>query len=102
MYTRKQRLSDDCTHREYYAQFVTNITKQRVLRTIGNKERLKEHFKLESEEFFHPDKIQIKTWDKFSVISTEADKMREAGDYLTLSGIVCIAKEAAKQIVEEA
>ena len=100
MLTRKDYMENRCTHREYYAQFVTNITKQRVLRTIGNKERLREHFKLESEEFFHPGKIQLKTWDKFPIISTEADKMREAGDYLTLSGVVCIAKEAAKQIVE--
>lgn len=101
MYTRKQRLDDECTHREYWGQFVTNVTRQRVLRMVGNKDRLKEHFQLEAEEFFHPNKIQMKVWDRFTVVSTEAGKMREAGDYLTQSGIVCIAKEAARQIVEE-
>ena len=34
-HTRKQRLDEECTHREYTAQFVTEMTKETVLHHIG-------------------------------------------------------------------
>lgn len=47
--------------------------------------------------------IPLQWWDKVMVpVPFEiAQKMRELGDYPTPAGVVCILKEAAKQIVDQ-
>ena len=92
MKTRKQYINKECTHREYYAQFVTEDTKRAVLYVIGKD-------KLLSSKDEHLNDIGLKTWDSIGVFGVGA-KLKECGDYLTLAGAVCINKEAARQIIE--
>lgn len=94
-YTRKQRLNDDCTHREYYAQFINKNTKQTVLHHIGL-DRI-----LASTDDAMND-IELNSWDVLPQISQETwRKMESLGDNMSMAGKVCIYKEAAKQIKEE-
>jgi len=91
-YTRKQYLSKECTHAEYYSQFVTASIIASVGRQIGV-----DRIKASSDQ--HLNDIPLKEWDRLYLPASDlAAKMKEAGDYLTLSGHVCIAKEAARQI----
>ena len=107
--TRQESMKDG-NHREYYSQFVTEGTKQTVLQVIGLNKILKSKDR-------HLNDIPLNLWDncagfvhskgcggitQVSLVSASLDtKMREQGDYPTLAGLVCICKEAAKQIQEE-
>ena len=44
--------------------------------------------------------IPLKVWDNIKPPLGTNEKMNECGDYLTLCGVVCIAKEAAYQFIE--
>lgn len=96
MFTRQQYLNKECTHRQYYAQFVTQGIIDRVLRGIG-----KEKIINSTDE--HLNDIPLQKWDCLlpTFPSSIANKMRECGDHPTLAGAVCICKEAARQIQEE-
>ncbi len=77
-YTRKQYLNQECTHHEYYAQFVD----ANMIARVGD---------ISLEE-------PLPVWDGLPPLPHYiGDKMREAGDYPTLAGNVCIHKEAARQ-----
>jgi hypothetical protein len=96
MKTRQQYINKEVTHREYYSQFVTESVKKRI----------KSSFRisaLEDGKDKHFNNIPLSIWDHFlPVVPSEiSKKLQECGDYCTLSGIVCILKEAAMQIVEE-
>ena len=93
MKTREQYLNKECTHREYYAQFVNGQTKGCVLNRIGFE-------KLLSSRDEHFNDIPLERWDTCGCCVNH-DLMREAGDYLTLASSNCIKKEAARQCVEE-
>ena len=86
-------LANECTHREYYAQFVTPANKADVVRMFGMKALLDSTDK-------HLNDLPLRKWDTLSTYNVAA-KMKEAGDYLTLSSVVCINKEAARQVIEE-
>ena len=96
MKTRQQYLNKECTYREYYGQFVTDYIKQSVARHIGMK-----RLKASTDE--HMNDIDLRTWDSTPGIATHStsNAMKERGDYLTQAGITCIAKEAARQLLEE-
>jgi hypothetical protein len=93
-FTRKEYMSKVCTHEQYYAQFVTENMKNDVIRAIG-----KDALMNSTDE--HLNDIPLKKWDRLAVPASwyVADKMRELGDYPTLGGLVCIAKEAARQVI---
>jgi hypothetical protein len=96
MKTRKQYLDKEVTHEEYYSQFVTNTIKSLVSRNIG-----KSRIKASQDE--HLNDIPLSEWDGVAIQirrtpSELGKKMKEAGDYCTLAGLVCIAKEAARQL----
>lgn len=96
MKTRKEYLDGAVSHREYYAQFVTEGVKQLVEKRIGI-DRLKKS----TDE--HLNDIPLKTWDNLfstGVPKYIGDKLREAGDFPTMAGAVCILKEAARQILD--
>lgn len=98
MFTRKQYLDKECTHREYYAQFVTQHTRNLVTRAFGT-EALVASFK--ANDLHSADYIQLDRWDSLSMrLHVDQQFMRDCGDYLTLAGAVCILKEAARQVVE--
>lgn len=99
MYTRKDYLNKKCTHRQYYAQFVNGYIKQSVLRQIGKKALLNSKDK-------HLNDIALSRWDNFYpwLLQGETGKnfLKISGQKgYSLSDTVCIAKEAAQQIIEQ-
>lgn len=103
MKTRTQYLSGEISHSDFYRQFVDDRVKNIVRKDLkgsgylkGLKEKIAEDESLRN--------IPLSFWDSFSQSINTAEvfsKMKQAGDYLTLAGIVCIAKEAAKIISSE-
>jgi len=93
-FTRSQYLNNQCSHREYYGQFVTESYKSQIKSYIGLK-------KLLASEDKNLNDIPLMYWDNAPLTTGVNQKMKDLGDYLTLAGKVCIAKEAAKQIIEE-
>ena len=97
-YTRKQYMAKECTHREYYAQFVDEDVKRHILRFIGLKALIRSR-----DEYLND--IPLKQWDlavrimPYSAIS-KLRQANESGGH-SLSDLVCVAKEAAHQIIEE-
>jgi hypothetical protein len=92
MKTRKQYLAGECTHREFYAQFVGQELKNRVLTRFGKK-------RLQASTDPHLNDISLAEWDTLGPAGWKA-KWEEVGDFPSLAGFVCIHKEAAKQLVE--
>lgn len=96
-------------HRAYFAQFVTLACLAAVADTIG-----KERIAASTDRALND--IPLSEWDKLSGGSGRAHhgdsklhfvphwapvaKLREAGESLTLGTTVCIAKEAARQLIE--
>lgn len=94
MYTRKQYLNHECTHAEYFAQFTDDGVRARVLAHIGLDE-----LKASTDE--HMNDIALNRWDAVLQVFPRhiSEAMREAGDYPTQAGAVCIAKQAAREIL---
>lgn len=95
MFTRKQLMNRECSHQEYYSQFVTPWIKQLVVKSIGI-ERL-----LKSTDPYLND-IPLREWDSLSfgfMISKE--QLKKCGDFETLASKVCILKQAANMIINE-
>ena len=92
---------NECTHREFYSQFVTDSMKQSISAYFGI-EKLKKAF----EENKHFNSLKLESWDSlaFSCCQhnyTVKEALKEAKHSYSLSTGVCIMKEAAKQIIEE-
>lgn len=94
MFTRKQYMNKECTHREYYGQFVTAGTIEYVRRGIGEKKIMES-----SDPVFFND-IRLYKWDRLVSQVPGSRKFKEAGDVYTLAGGVCLLKEAARQFRE--
>ena len=83
-FTRAQYLNNECTHEQYYTQFVTPHIISVVKDNIGIniiKKALQENENLNS--------IPLTRWDAVSMAirnSATADALRNAGDYPTLAG----------------
>lgn len=93
MFTRKQYMAGECTHRQYYAQFVSPYVIAAVSQAIGKRRILQstnEHF----------NDIPLREWDCIGKGFVMAQSFEACGDFATLAGLVCIAKEAAQQIKE--
>jgi len=86
-------MDGDCTHREYWAQFVTEETRNTVLVVIGKKKLLK----AQNDE--HLNSIPLENWDRMP-ISINTKLLIAVGDSYSLSVRVCIGKEAARQVIE--
>ena len=83
-----------CTHAEYYGQFVTPEIIKTVADDIGV-ERIKKSTDA------HLNDIPLHQWDRQAQAPAFAGlgaALKAAGDTLSLSSIVCVAKVAAKQI----
>jgi hypothetical protein len=93
MYTRADYLEHKCTHEEYYSQFVTAGIMRLVTSTFG-KERLQAAF--DSDRHFNT--IPLAQWDRIAPHVNVS--LKPYGDYLTLSGQVCILKQAALMAVK--
>lgn len=94
MITRKQYMNKECTHREYYSQFVTDNIRKSVETYLGPDLIIKS---LREDE--HLNNIPLGKWDRMNCcISRSAFK--EAGGTYSLAGCVCVLKEAARQVAE--
>lgn len=116
MIKRKDYLDGKYTHREYYDQFVNNEVVGRVLQHFGIDRLL-----ASTDE--HLNDIPIREWDRLAgfvwqrhggqeiavvkprtnldVLPIDYELLKAAGDGISNSTLVCIYKEAAKQIKEE-
>jgi hypothetical protein len=91
---RKDYMNGKISHREYQAQFVNDNVKRMVIDAIGI-ERLKKS----KDEHFND--IPLHIWDNIGLPYGISEKLKEAGDYYTLAGQVCILKEAGRQLLEK-
>ena len=94
MYTRKDYLNRQCSHSDYYAQFVEDYVLKLVSLRFSLDLLLVEYTK---DSNFNT--IPLADWQKIFLGISLNDKLSQAGDYMTVAGSVCILKEAARQIV---
>lgn len=94
LFTRKQYLNNECTHGQYYGQFVTESTIKTVL-SYFSKDELTQCYV----EDKHLNNIKLSVWDRMPLYAATY-KMKACGDYLTMSGHVSILKRAARIIIE--
>jgi len=92
MFTRSDYMSKVCTHDQYYSQFVNDAVRARVSNSIGLDRILRSTCE-------HMNDIGLNSWDIIGITSHTADKVRAAGDNITLAVAVCINKAAARQIL---
>jgi hypothetical protein len=97
MKTRQQYLSGECTHEEYYNQFVDERVKRIVLNRFKKEDLIKAYERNQSFNAF-----PLPVWDSLAQnIRFKSEDVKATGDYLTLAGSVCILKAAARLIVTE-
>lgn len=109
--TRSQYMEGDTSskHRAYYAQFVNEDVKARVAAVIGLTTLL-----YSTDE--HLNDIPLKKWDAmggfvfkggemiqqpYSIEPIKLSLLKEAGEGVSSAILVCIYKEAARQMIEE-
>ena len=94
VFTRKDYMSGKCTHEEYYGQLVTQSMKEHIARAIpqGLAKSTDPHF----------NDISLSTWDRLGMAYSLRDEFKSLGDFKTDAGMVCVLKEAARQIREGA
>lgn len=87
-------------HRAYHGQYVTEDIKDLVLKTYSV-ETLRSAFRYDK----HFNSIELVNWDMMGISlnynHTLKMKLKENGDFITMAGIVCILKEAARQIISQ-
>ena len=92
MYTRKQYMNKECSHADYNRQFVSPAMLRSVESHIGV-----ERIRASTDE--HLNDIPLWEWDLLPY-NTSRELLKECGDYLTQAGHVCIAKQAARMLLE--
>lgn len=93
VYTRKDYMSNKCTHEEYYGQLVTQGMKDHIARAIpqGLARSTDPHF----------NDIPLATWDRIgSVYRGLGPEFKKLGGFMSSAGLVCVLKEAARQVKE--
>jgi len=96
MYNRKQYVAQKVDHETYYSQFVTHQTRAAVIRAFG-RNRLAQALA----EDKHLNNVPLRGWDKLArtLPFNRAALSKANTDGVSLSDVVCIAKEAARQAV---
>jgi len=92
IYTRKDYMSNKCTHEEYYGQLVTQDIKDHVARAIPQG--------LAKSTDPHCNDIPLATRDRIGAYSVSRGEFKKLGDTMSMAGVVCVLKEAARQIKE--
>lgn len=92
-YMQQSRDNGPAAHRAYYGQFVNQNTINQVVRHIGAQ-------RIKNSTNPHFNDIPLKEWDNLSNFLLLARSFKSVGDYATLAGLVCVAKEAARQFKE--
>lgn len=93
VYTRKDYMTDKCTHEEYYNQLVTQRMKDHIIRAIP------QGLAKSTDPNFND--IPLTTWDRLSAVYDLGGQFKALGDFRTRAGIICALKEAARQVKEE-
>jgi hypothetical protein len=93
IYTRKDYMSNKCTHEEYYRQLVTQGMKEHVARAIPQA--------LAKSTDPNLNDISLNTWDRLGMAYGLRSEFEELGDIRSKAGMVCVLKEAARQVKEE-
>jgi len=100
MKTKEQYRNKECTHREYYAQFVTPGVKRLVIDRFG----VDQLVNTPDQEYLNT--INLSQWDGLVPLLWMDFKvcalMRSTNEWRSLGTGVCILKEAARQLIEEA
>lgn len=99
LYTRKQHMDEYsglgdaerfAAHQRYYAQFVTAETIASVVYRIGA-----DGLKASTDRSFND--IPLRDWDVLQFgMPFDRQRVKDAGDFVSLSTVVCVAKEAAR------
>jgi hypothetical protein len=98
MKTRKEYLNNECTHRQYYAEFVQPYVLAAISARFTNAELAKA---LSEDEHFNT--IPLPVWDSLGDqirYSPLFDIAKQKGEAITKSTLCCIVKEGAKQLAE--
>ena len=90
MFTRKDYMADKCTHTEYYGQLVTQGMKDHIVRSISQT--------LAKSTDPHFNDIPLSTWDRLGMVYNLRSEFKELGDFKSMAGMVCVLKEAARQV----
>ena len=94
-FSRADYLAKKCTHQQYYSQFVNDTIQSRVKGAFGI-DAIKDAMLINE----NLNTIPIGKWDVLANnLYNVSGLLKDAGDFLTLAGGVCIAKEAARQLV---
>lgn len=94
-YLQQSHDNGESAHRAYFGQFVNTWLINFVVSRIGA-DRIKKSTNP------HFNDIPLKEWDNLthSLPQFMQCSFKSKGDYATLAGLVCVAKEAAKQFKE--
>ena len=93
IYTRKDYMTNKCTHEEYYGQLVTQGMKDHVVRAIP------QALAKSTDPVFND--IPLSTWDRLGMVYNLRDEFKALGDIKSAAGMVCVLKEAARQVKED-
>ena len=93
VYTRKDYMSGKCTHAEYYGQLVTQNMKNHITLAIPQA--------LERSTDPNFNDIPLSTWDRMGLAYGLRNEFSALGDIKSMAGMVCVLKEAARQVKEE-
>tara|TARA_R100001129_G_scaffold177621_2_gene152643 strand:- start:2053 stop:2451 length:399 start_codon:yes stop_codon:yes gene_type:complete len=96
MHTRKEYMSGDCTHQQFYEQMVTDEIKEGVRKSIGLGRIM--HSTCE-----HFNDIPLSFWDTlgWNLSGAIDPQIKAASDHPSLAGRVCVVKAAAKMLKRE-
>ena len=95
-FTRQQHMAGQCCHYTYYTQFVDNTVRMAVERFIGIDRILRS-----TDKAFND--IPLSAWDGIGRLLAPhvGPKLRSHGDTVSLGGLVCVVKMAARIIRAE-
>ena len=94
VFTRKDYMSNKCSHREYYSQLVTPEIRAGVWGALYGR------IVASKDPSFND--IALSQWDHLGMFLVPREPFKNFGDFYTKAGAVCVLKEAAQQIREAA
>ncbi len=88
-------MANECSHEDYYGQFVTPGVISRVSENIGKKAIM-------ASTCSHMNDIPLSKWDCMGAMFRPlfSAMLKKAGDFYSMAGNVCILKQAARMIKE--
>lgn len=104
MISRKERLSNACTHRQYWGQYVTDDIKRELWDLVGD------NIKNNDEGHTSSFGMNLWRWDTLASLIISCNpknlnklksQLKANGDYLSYAGLVSLLKEAARQLKEQ-